>query len=505
MKKARQIVFIMTDTQGVNVVGCYGHPDLRTPNIDRLAREGIRFDRAYTACPVCGPARSAIFTGTYPHTNGSWGNDMALGDNIKTIGQRLRDNGFSTAYIGKWHLDGTDYFGNGRCPDGWEADYWFDMRCFLEELTSEERLLSRKLNTPAKIHEHGITEDFTYSHKCSNRAIDFLSQYNNDDFLLVVSYDEPHGPSTCPPPYCDMFKEYDYPLGKNVADTLENKPAHQKEWASAWELRKDRKTVRRPMYFGCNSFVDYEIGRVIEAINRYAPDALVIYTSDHGTPLLSHGLNSKGPAMYDETTRIPFIVRWPGKSPQNAVCPHPVSQIDVVPTLLHAMDLDRPDLLEGKSMLETFTDPTKRPNDVIFLEFNRYEIDHDGWGGFQPIRCAFDGRYKLTVNLHYTDELYDLKNDPEEMVNLIDSDDRDDRSTSEYAQIRDRLHDEILEWMNGTRDPFRGPIWERRPWKKELKQRWGGPTRPRPDDGYEPRMLLYGTGLEVEKYVYGKN
>ena len=184
---AKKVVLIMTDTQGTNVVGCYGHPELRTPRIDRLASEGIRFDRAYTACPVCGPARSALFTGTYPHTNASWGNDMALGANIKTVGQRLQDNGFHTAYMGKWHLDGTDYFGNARCPDGWDDKYWFDMRCFLEEMTPEMRMLSRKLNTAEKIHEHGITEDFTYAHKCSDRAIDFLSKNGDDDFLLVVS------------------------------------------------------------------------------------------------------------------------------------------------------------------------------------------------------------------------------------------------------------------------------------------------------------------------------
>ncbi|MBD3183989.1 sulfatase-like hydrolase/transferase [Candidatus Poribacteria bacterium] len=487
----------MTDTQGTNVVGCYGRPELNTPNIDNLAEQGIRFDRAYTACPVCGPARSAIFTGTYPHTNGSWGNDMDLGANIKTVGQRLRDNGLQTAYIGKWHLDGTDYFGSGICPDGWKDEYWFDMRRYLEEMPPEDRKLSRELNTPEKIHKHNIAEDFTYGHKCSNRAIDFLSKYGDDDFILVVSYDEPHGPFTCPPPYCDMFLDYEYPLGKNVADTMEDKPAHQQEWARAANLPKDKKTLKRAMYFGCNSFVDYQIGRVLKAVDEYASDALVIYTSDHGTPLLSHGLNSKGPAMYDETTRVPFIVRWPGSSPEKAVCSHPVSHIDVVPTILDFMGMDSVDYLEGKSMLETFRDPDKQPNDNIFIEFNRYEIDHDGWGGFQPIRCAFDGRHKLVINLHYTDELYDLQNDPEEMKNLINS--------PEYAEVRDNLHQQLLEWINRTRDPFRAPVWERRQWKTNPKQRWGGPTRPRPDDGYLPRVLLYETGLEIEKYTYDKN
>ena len=166
----------MTDTQGVNVVGCYGRPEMRTPNIDRLASQGIKFERAYTCCPVCGPARSSIFTGNYPHTTGVLANNVPLGMNIKTIGERLHDAGWHTAYIGKWHLSGTDYFDDGRCPPGWDPKYWYDGRCYLEELTEEERLLWRqKLKTPEDIHKHGITEEFTWAHRCSNRAIDFLS------------------------------------------------------------------------------------------------------------------------------------------------------------------------------------------------------------------------------------------------------------------------------------------------------------------------------------------
>ena len=490
MQKAKKIVLIMTDTQGANVVGCYGNPEMKTPNIDRLAGQGLMFERAYTASPVCGPARAAIFTGSYPHTAGSWGNNIPLGLNIKTIGERLSDNGFHTAYIGKWHLDGFDYFGTGNCPHGWDSKYWYDMRCFLEEYPEEIRQLSRNLDTPDKIHKHKITEEFTYAHKCSNRAIDFLSKTDDEDFLMVVSYDEPHGPSTCPPPYCDMYENYEYPLPENAFDSLENKPEHQMEWAATVKHDPKQKFLNRSMYFGCNSYVDYEIGRVVDAIDKYAPDALVIYTSDHGTPLLSHGLNSKGPAMYDETTKIPLIVRWPGETPEKSTCSFPVSHIDLTPTILDAANLNVPDFLEGKSMLNTFKNPETKPNDAVFIEFNRYEVDHDSWGGFQPIRCAFDGKYKLVINLHYTDELYDLKNDPGEMKNLINSE--------THSVIRDFLHDKILNWMAQTRDPFRGPVWERRLWRKELNQKWSGETRQRPDDGYDPPPLDYSTGLEAE-------
>lgn len=138
----KRIVMIMTDSQRWDMVGCYGNPSMHTPCLDHLASEGLRFDRAYTTQPVCGPARSALFTGLYPHSNGMTANSVALGDNVKTVGQRLRDHGFHTAYIGKWHLDGGDYFGLGRCPDGWDAEYWYDMRCYLSEMNAQERLYS---------------------------------------------------------------------------------------------------------------------------------------------------------------------------------------------------------------------------------------------------------------------------------------------------------------------------------------------------------------------------
>ena len=126
------------------------------------------------------------------------------------------------------------------------------------------------------------------------------------------------------------------------------------------------------------------------------------------------------------------------------------------------------------------------------MEFARYEIDHDGFGGFQPIRAAFDGRYKLVINLLSSDELYDLRADPQEMVNLIDSFDHD--------QIRDRLHDDILAWMNRTRDPFRGYYWERRPWRTDAREAtwdYTGMTRQRENEEYEPRQRDYSTGLDM--------
>lgn len=494
---ARQIVVIMTDTQRPDMLGCYGHPDMHTPCLDRLAAGGVRFDRAYTCQPVCGPARSALFTGLFPHSNGSWANTMALGDNVKTLGQRFRDHGFHTAYIGKWHLDGGDYFGVGRCPDGWDPAYWYDMRCYLEELTPEERLRSRQTSLN---RDPALTAEFTFGHRVANRAVGFLETHAAEPFCLVVSYDEPHGPCVCPRPWSEMYRDYTFPKSRNVWDKLEDKPEHQRVWAGkALERDDDAFAVRPADFLGCNAFVDSEIGRVLDAIDRHAPDALVVYTSDHGDFLGSHHLSGKGPSMYEEITRVPFLVRWPGQAPAGAACPHPVSHVDLVPTLLAAAGLPPPHWCDGRSMLGTFSDPNQAPNDAVFLEFHRYEIDHDGFGGFQPIRCACDGRWKLVINLLTSDELYDLERDPDEMTNLI--------AAPEHAATRDRLHDRLLQWMNDTRDPFRGYYWERRPWRADARPAtWGhtGMTRQRDHEDYEPRQFDYDTGLEMTAPVRRK-
>jgi len=489
MSEKKQFVFIMTDTQGANCVGCYGRPELRTPNLDRMAAQGARFDRAYTTSPVCTPARGAIFTGTFPHTNGAWANEQPLGFNIKTVGERLTDQGIHTGYMGKWHLAALDYFDSGQCPPGWDPEYWYDGRTYLDELPDPLRKFSRQSHTADEIREMGFTEEYTYAHRCSDRALDFLEKNADEDFFLVVSYDEPHGPSIAPPPFCDYFEDFEFDVGPATEDTLEDKPAHQHHWAAMSAGDRPHQTEDgnyvNQRYFACNSFVDYEIGRVLKAVEQHAPDALVVYTSDHGDMMYAHQLTAKGPAMYEEITHIPFIVRWPGEIPEGTVGDAPLSHIDITPTVLDFFGLERPPFLQGKSLLHSFRDIPSMKEDVIFMEFNRFNTHIDGMGGLKPVRCAFDGRYKLVVNLQYTDELYDLETDPHEMNNLIQSED--------HVEIRDRLHQQIIEWMYHTRDPFRGPEWEYRYWDSPEDLEWRVGRRPRPDDGYQKPPLWYGT------------
>jgi uncharacterized sulfatase len=484
-------VVIMTDTQAANIIGCYGHPDLQTPQIDRLATQGMLFTRAYTTCPLCTPARAALFTGIYAHTSGPWTNNISLGDNIKTMGQRFQDAGYQTAYTGKWHLDGHDYFGTGICPPGWDERYWYDGKRYLSELSDDEITLWRRgLNSPEQLRAHNIRPEFTWAHRVSERAIGFLKQRAAAPFLLVVSYDEPHHPFTCPPEYAERFVGYDYPLGPAANDTLENKPAHQREWAASAARNVHDGRVRHALYFGCNSFVDDEIGRIVAAVDRHAPnDTYIIFTSDHGDMLGAHQLWGKGPVMYEEITNIPLIIRQPGRKGAGTVNRTPVSHIDLLPTMLDLAGLATPPILEGESIVRQLRGE-EQPERGVVIEFNRYEIEHDSWGGFQPVRCLVQGQYKLVINLLSSDELYDLATDAAEINNLIDS--------PAHVDIRNVLHDRLLDWLYEKRDPFRGPAWERRPWRATRRLQWRGLFRPRPADGYAPDVRDYDTGLPTQ-------
>ena len=495
---ARQFVLIMTDSTCKEMLGCYGGKRMRTPNLDRLAGTGLRYDSAYTCQPVCGPARSAIFSGLFPHSNGVVTNCVPYGANVKTIGERLTDNGIHCAYTGKWHLDGGDYFGFGICPEGWDKDYWYDMYNYLQELPDEDKVRSRLSET---VDDPTFTREMMYAHRCCDRAVDFIRRFKDEDFLYVLSLDEPHGPFLCPPPYNHMYDGYVQDDRPSFHDNLEGKPFYQKLWAgkdlgkSADELRKGG--AKFPLFLGCNSFADDEIGRVLDAIDEFVPDALVVYTADHGDMLGSHHLTGKNAAFYHEICNIPLIVR-DGRESKRGEVSYPASHIDLVPTILDYFSLPVPKLLEGKSMLPQIKDPSKAVNDYVFTEFTRYEIDHDGFGGLQMMRAVTDGRYKLSVNLLDSDELYDLESDPYEIDNRIN-----DESLS---SVRSRLHDALLEHMNATRDLYRGYQWLARPWRADAAFTWqnDGCTRQRENEEYETRQLDYDTGLPMKEAVRGK-
>ncbi|NLZ69369.1 MAG: sulfatase-like hydrolase/transferase, partial [Spirochaetales bacterium] len=273
---------------------------------------------------------------------------------------------------------------------------------------------------------------------------------------------------------------------------------YQKLWAG-FHLSEDKTKLKiKPrLFLGCNSFADYEIGRVIDKVKELAPNAMIIYTSDHGEALGAHSIELKGSSVYEEITHIPFIVaRGNFKPPINKKYSSVISHIDITPTILDYFGVDLPPVLAGVSMRPIISNPeSEHLHDTVFTEFHRYEIDHDGFGGIQFMRGAISDDAKLAIHLlEKTDEMYDTVKDPYELNNIIED--------PNYAEKRNKIHESILKMMNDTRDPYRGYQWRCRAWNNNTPD-WecDGYTRQRPSGKGERVQLDYDTGLEIKETV----
>ena len=498
------ILLILTDEHPTRRISCYGSDEVHTPNLDRIAADGVRFDRAYTCSPTCTPARAGMMTGIYPQNTGAWANNLPLGQGVRTLGHHFRAAGYRTAYIGKWHLDGLDYFGTGVCPEEFEDEFWFDGQRYLDFL-GPARLAqwrSHTLDTVETLKAHGVDRDWTWGGQITNRALRFLASTRDDDrpWLLIVSYDEPHGPWTCPPEFLARHAGKDYPLPA----TFGQFPAGRPPWLLR-EIPEDyiRRVTR--LTAACAEFVDDEIGRVMRATESHGPTH-TLYTTDHGNQLGAHSLMFKGPFMYEESCRIPMMMRGPGIKAGHTESTV-VSNIDLPPTLLELAGLPPPPIFDGDSLLPLIsgvprafqpvsdtgqkTRATKTHPDRAVIAFNRFELDHDKNGGLYPIRGLVRGPHKLVINLLGEDELYDLEQDPGETRNVL--------LDPAYAEIRDRLHAELVEWIYVHRDAFRTPLWETRPWSQArlFADEPASKMRTTPWNGLDGRAKGYDSGVEI--------
>ncbi len=498
-------VFIMTDTQATNMVSSYCKQNVNTNNIDNLANQGAKFTSAYTTTPVCTPARASLFTGIFSQSSGAYTNSLPLGQGIRTMGHYFKEAGYDTIYIGKWHLDGHDYFGDGICPEEWDDAYWYDGKRYLDELSSKEIDLWRNgLSTLKELKDNNITADFTWARRVSNKALDFLAKKRKEQgerkpFLLVVSYDEPHHPFTCPPEYAEKYENFTYQVSKKKSnDSLEGKPIHHTYWAKSLPapINKETGEYHHPIYFGSNDFVDDEIGSIInEAQDLDKDNTYILYTSDHGDMMGAHGMSQKGANMYDDITNIPFIIQGPNI--KNIDTDIVVSHVDCIPTMLDLAGLQEKITphFAGKSLVPVLRDstPTQEEefsNRGIMMEFNRFELLHDGFGGFIPIRAWVTKEYKLVINLlSDVDELYDRKNDPDEVHNVIND--------PAFVTIRNQMHDTLLDYMDSILDPFRTYEWATRSWRPEKRAQWINYWRPKLDNGVSPYIRDYDTGKKT--------
>ena len=508
---SQPIIFITTDTQGREMVSAYGPAHWhrtsgdqladkslesdngtlnlpQTPNIDKLASRGTLFRNCITTAPLCTPARSTWYTGLPPNRNGSVCNDTSPSRNIPMLGELLQRAGYNTCHVGKWHLDGSGYAGSGHGHGGFSDKNWYDLQNFYREVGSSNsnRFSGWML---------GLEDiNYCFAHRVVNRAIDILQNRDETNPLfLAVELDEPHGPYICPPEFQGRYEQELLPRPNSFLKPPVNKPQLQHEYSS-WLARSrqsaglgksDEYPTYYHKYYDCNTYADYEIGRLITAINEYCPEALIIYTSDHGDHLGAFGLCAKGPTMYDHTVAVPLIISSPGLA-ANVQNNSLVSSIDVWATIMDAANLSVP---EGKNKAGSkenedfpraagYTGSSLLPllrgekdeshhRQEAFIEYNRFGRQGDRTNGFYPIRCIRTVEWKLSINLFDTDELYDLHADPGEEENLIDAEG--------HASVRNELHDTLLAHLKETNDIFYSPAWEQRSWRNK---------KPTPFQGY---------------------
>jgi len=482
MSAEPNILLLLTDQERYDVIsGCRSH--VATPNLDRLSSEGMTFERAYTPVGICTSARASLLTGLYPHNHGMLNNCHEpdairedLSPELPTFGTLLADRGYRNTYAGKWHVGrnrtpadfGFEYIGGGdgghESTDSDFRQYQRDLGVSPDEAEIRDPIYTDQRREPTLI-AGGTTmpKEATRTYYVAERTIERLERSTGTDRPLFHRTDfvGPHHPYLVPEPYASMYDPADIERWGNFDETFDGKPrAHEQFLGYRGVADMDWETWAEAVskYFGFVTFIDEQIGRILDAVDTYLDDeTVVVHTSDHGDLTGSHRQFNKGPMMYEEVYHIPLLVRWPGTVEPGSTCTEFVRLLDLMPTFLEMGGVEPTMETDGRSLLPLLrgNTPTEWPESV-YAEYHGEEF------GLYSQRMVRTDRYKYVHNAPDINELYDLDRDPDELHNRIDH--------PEYRSVRDRLEATLLEWMTETDDPI--TTWTR----KALTS--GEPVRP---------------------------
>ncbi|MHC4442517.1 MAG: sulfatase family protein [Planctomycetota bacterium] len=356
-QKKSNILFILADQYRYDCIGANGNSKIHTPNLDRLAAEGMRFDRMYAAQPVCSPNRAAIITGLYPHTNGVWENNVSLPKTSRTMSEMLAPTGYDCGHFGKWHLVRRDAFKTfPQYPkDGRGKNHYFG------------KGKSRRYGVDV------ITED----------AVKFMQRKRKKPFYLYVSFYPPHPPYSVPGQYLERYK--------HIAD-------------------KNKRT-----YYAMCTKVDEKVGELLAALDKMkiADKTLVAFNTDHGH-YFEHRWNDHYKRLcYDVASRLPLIMRMPQVIPVGQKTDGLIGSVDLTPTILALVGQPIPPGLQGKDLSQLARGKTSKGRDYVFIENIPYP--HKREKGQE--RCIRDQQWKMILSTHRKPELYDMIEDPTERNN----------------------------------------------------------------------------------------
>ena len=450
------IILIQSDQHRFDCVGVNGHPLIKTPNIDRLAAEGINFTHAFCPIPLCVPVRNSLLHGQWPTEHlciANWDTEAPRPpeEGLPTFSQVLRDAGYFLGYVGKWHVHpqkgALEYGFHEYIPEGqygkWRADKGLPPRPRKQGWFGE---LDPHIGPEESKLAWGADHTIRMMENCAEKCQTFFIRWDPS---------EPHLANVVPEPYCSMYPPSEIPPWPSFPDPLTGKPYIQAQQLRTWKLDGWTWDDWAPVvgrYLGEISLMDAQIGRILDALERIglSNNTLVIYTTDHGDMCGGHGMIDKHFIMfasltdgfalrYDDVTRVPFTMRWPGHIEPNSQCNAFVAHsIDLATTFCEVAGMPVPETFRGKSLLPLLADQQDNGRQDIFSMY------HGNQFGLYSQRMVRDCRWKYVWNATAEDELYDLQSDPGELHNLAIDPDYEDELT--------RLRHRLVDWMEEIDD-----------------------------------------------------
>jgi iduronate 2-sulfatase len=461
----KNVLFIISDDLN-NALGCYGHPLVKSPNIDRLAARGVRFERAYCQFPLCGPSRNSMLTGLYPNSSGILSNSQIFRQTIpkqRSLPHAFRNEGYFAARIGKlYHYNVPKSVGtNGHDdPASWELEL---NPAGCDRLLEEPDIFSLRPGSFGGTLSWYASPRGDLQHTDGMLASDaewVLERCARDKhrpFFLAVGFYRPHTPYVAPQPYFTGYPKQEMPLVKGVAEDQRDLPApalgsHKKEHEL---LTDDLRQQAKQAYFASITFMDAQVGRVLDALDRLglAENTIVVFTSDHGYHLGEHGLWQKM-SLFEESARVPLIIATPDGNNAGSVAQTPVGLIDLYPTLAELCGVAPPDNLQGQSLTPILADPQASGRGWALSQVTRGPRAKRTFGF--TLRTP-RWRYTEWDQGHDGRELYDHENDPRELTNLAEDAAQAERVAEFSAQLRDAVKNTLPE--SGKIPPLREATW----------------------------------------------
>jgi len=419
------ILFIISDDLTATAVSSYENKACNTPNIDKLASEGIRYTRAYTQYPVCGPSRASMMSGYYPNATGTYGYVSGrenIGPDRKTWPQLFKENGYYSARVSKiFHMGVPIDIENGSNGQDDAASWTERFNSQGPEWKAEGEAELVQGNPDGTLPRKGgnvmtivkaAGDDLLHSDgKTAQKAIELIKEHKNEPFFLAVGFVRPHVPFVAPKEYFEPYPYNEVELPIKVEGDWDDIPKRGINYVTSingqMSLEQEKKAVAA--YYASVSYMDAQVGKVLKTLKEEGleDNTIVIFTSDHGFHLGEHSFWMKV-SLHEESVRVPMIIKAPGIKP--AICHSFVELLDLYPTIAELTGIKSAKHIQGKSLVKTFKDPSHEVREIVFSVSQggkSFLLRSQRWAYIQYDEDASSGI-----------ELFDMENDPKQFTNL---------------------------------------------------------------------------------------